>query len=104
MRRSLVAFMGRVMIIARRHHNYCPFQFATRCRQAFKEKTMLVPCRDKRRCFAKTEMSNCRILSHAYPDGRCPFCKPVATVTRGKTYPINRDYSFIYQGLNKGEK
>lgn len=54
-------------------------------------------CEDSRKCFAKRG-GHCRLLvprndtrSH-YPDGECPFCKPIAAVTNGVTYPYNPDY------------
>lgn len=32
-------------------------------------------CKDKRECFAR-RAGSCTVLSDAYPEGKCPFCKP----------------------------
>ena len=75
-------------------------------------------CVDSRKCHAKT--TNIRgqmiclcltyprqvgkhrgVIDTNYKDGQCPFCKPVANVTKGKVYPhditCTSDYSRTVQ-------
>lgn len=35
-----------------------------------------VECNDARECFAKTWSGYCTLLTKAYDEGECPFCKP----------------------------
>lgn len=60
-------------------------------------------CKDSRPCFAKVKKRGsreceCAILTYntkeytyknEYKAGECPFCKPKAEVTKGKTYPMS---------------
>ena len=47
-----------------------------------------------RTCFAQRRKTrnghwNCNLLNGNYPDGECPFCKPVAEITNNVMYPYN---------------
>lgn len=33
-------------------------------------------CNDSRPCFARVDGEHCVILTEAFDDGLCPFCKP----------------------------
>lgn len=35
-----------------------------------------IECNDARECFAKTWSGYCTLLTKAYDEGDCPFCKP----------------------------
>lgn len=50
-------------------------------------------CRDSRKCFAKNQFNDCTILKEVARDGECRFCKPYKEVTKGRTYPHNKQYS-----------
>ena len=62
--------------------------------------TGCVPCNDTRLCFARVNRKipgnkifrTCGILESSYADGKCPFCKPMREVTKGKMYPYNPSY------------
>lgn len=62
----------------------------------------MMACKDKRPCFARVKKGKreyeCGILVYSSKDckytdeyriGECPFCKPKAEVTKGKTYPMS---------------
>lgn len=56
-------------------------------------------CQDSRECFASVMFRGhrkCTALQKTYQtDGMCPFCKPEARKTDGKTYPYNKDYYVV---------
>lgn len=56
----------------------------------FEEKVL---CNDSRQCFGRKHTGiYCGVLSAAYPDGKCPFCKEKAEVTDNKLYPYDKFY------------
>lgn len=54
-------------------------------------------CNEPDRCFAKKDRfrygkPTCSILSENYPEGKCPFKKPIRDETNGVYYPCKIDY------------
>ncbi len=58
-------------------------------------------CTDKRPCFARNQFGKCRILTHVYPNGECPYCKDTIDMTNGRRYPFDPNYNLTYEGKMK---
>lgn len=56
-----------------------------------------VICNEEGRCFAKVDRNRyskptCSLLYENYPEGKCPFKKPIRDETNGIFYPCKSDY------------
>ena len=56
-------------------------------------------CNDTRNCFARNKRGGCLILKETYPAGvKCSFCKDEREVTKGKRFPVDKQYVDIHKG------
>ena len=61
-------------------------------------------CNDLRPCFARGLGGICEVLESTYEPGKCPFCKPLRSVTKGKHYPTNENFWKISRSRRKHER